>query len=72
MMLTDTEMQIIDMAAASYKYQGARESDIQSTFGNVTHFYQRLNRIIDTEAALAYDPYTVNRIRGTRRSRARS
>lgn len=68
-MLTDTEKQIIDLAASKYKYQGARELEIAASFGNVTHFYQRLIRILDTEAAVAYDPHTVARLRARRRSR---
>lgn len=68
-MLTDTEKQILTLAAAPYKYQGARETDIAARFGNVTRFYQQLNRILDTEAALAHDPYTVTRLRARRRSR---
>lgn len=71
-MLTDTEKQIIDFAATQYKYQGAREQDIAQTFGNVTHYYQRLNKLIDTEAAVAYAPHTVNRLRAARTTRRRN
>lgn len=66
-MLTDTDKQVLDLATRPYKYQGAREQDIRALFGNVTHYYQHLNKLIDTQPAVEYAPRTVNQLRARRR-----
>lgn len=69
-MLSVTDKAILDLEAERYKYQGAREAAIRSTLGlSAVHYYQRLNHLIDTEAAVAYKPMLVKSLQGRRRSR---
>ncbi|HEY8294966.1 MAG TPA: DUF3263 domain-containing protein [Micrococcaceae bacterium] len=53
-----------------WKYSGAKEQAIRELFGmSSTHYYQILNALIDTEAALAHDPMLVKRLRRLRTTR---
>ena len=67
-MLTEAEKTMLDIAGRTYKYEGAREQDIRTEFGNITHYYQQLNRLIDTHPAVQYAPALVTQLRN-RRSR---
>lgn len=70
--LTDRVQKMLLMAGATYKRQGARESDISKLFNiTPTAFYQCINRLLDLEAALAWNPMLVTRLRAQRGSRAR-
>lgn len=56
-----------------WRHAGAKEQAIRDTFGlSATHYYQRLNRLLDDPAALAHDPVLVHRLRRVRASRVRS
>ena len=51
---------------------GSKEAEIRERFGiSTTRYYQLLNALIDTEAALAYDPLLVKRLRRMRTARQR-
>lgn len=68
--LNKTEQRILDIQAMHFKYQGAREQFIRDELSmGATHFYQQLNRVIDTEAAMTYDSMLVKRLRARRVSR---
>jgi hypothetical protein len=70
--LTDEQTAILDFERAWWKYAGAKEQAIRETFNcSSTRHYQRLNAIIDLDAALAYDPLLVRRLRRLRDARAR-
>jgi hypothetical protein len=57
------------MAAAA---AGAKEAAIRDDLGMTpVRYYQRLNQIVDTEAALAHDPVNVNRLRRIRSANGR-
>lgn len=69
--LTDREQRILDHEAHHYKYGGAKDTAIHHQFGNVTHYYQALNALLDRQEALAYAPLTVKRLRDRRVTRGR-
>lgn len=55
-----------------WKYAGAKEQAIRELFDmSTTRYYQVLNALIDTPAALAADPMLVKRLRRLRASRQR-
>jgi hypothetical protein len=55
-----------------WKYAGAKEQAIRELFDmSTTRYYQVLNTLIDTPAALAADPMLVKRLRRLRASRQR-
>jgi len=62
--LTDIEQQMLDLEAKWWAQVGAKEAAISDRFGmSVTRYYQLVARLVDSEAALAYDPVTVYRLR---------
>lgn len=69
--LTDNEVAVLELERSWWKYPGAKEAAVIDRFGwTLTRYYQVLDALIDTPAALAYDPVTVNwlrRLRATRR-----
>ena len=66
-----TALEILDFEEKWGAHTGAKESAIYADFGvHSTVFYQRLNRIIDTPAALAARPQLVYRLRAVRDARS--
>ena len=64
---------LLDFEAKWWQYQGAKESSIREEFQmSSTRYYQRLNQLLDSEAALAYNPMLVKRLRRMRSSRQRA
>lgn len=56
-----------------WKYAGAKEQAIRELFDlSAANYYQVLNALIDTEAALAHDPMLVKRLRRLRSTRHRA
>jgi len=56
-----------------WKYAGAKEQAIKELFDmSGTRYYQVLNALIDSPAALAADPMLVKRLRRQRASRQRA
>jgi hypothetical protein len=56
-----------------WKYAGAKEHAIREKFDmSATRYYQVLNALIDREAAIAYDPLLVKRLRRLRSARQRA
>ncbi|GAA1134054.1 hypothetical protein GCM10009582_34610 [Arthrobacter flavus] len=71
--LGDREQQMLALERQWWKYSGAKEQAIRELFDlSATHYYQILNAMIDTEAALAHDPMLVKRLRRLRTSRQRA
>ncbi|WRQ08177.1 DUF3263 domain-containing protein [Mycobacterium phage dwieneke] len=65
--LTDQDRAVLDLERDWWATQGGKESAIVDRIGvSPVRYYQRLNRLAETEAALAYDPVTVNRLRRLR------
>lgn len=61
--LSDVEADVLRLEREFWKYPGAKEATIHDRFGwTPTRYYQVLNALLDTPAALAADPVTVNRL----------
>jgi hypothetical protein len=71
--LSGRDQQMLALERQWWKYAGAKEQAIRELFDlSATHYYQILNALIDTEAALAHDPMLVKRLRRLRTSRHRA
>jgi hypothetical protein len=70
--LSRREREILAFERQWWKYAGAKEQAIRELFDmSATRYYQVLNALIDTPAALAADPMLVKRLRRLRASRQR-
>lgn len=66
------EREILAFERQWWKYAGAKEQAIRELFDmSATRYYQLLNALIDTPAALAEDPMLVKRLRRLRATRQR-
>lgn len=71
--LSDRDVRVLVFEREWWRSGGAKEASIRSEFGlGVTEYYQVLNALLDTEAALARDPLLVRRLRRMRDSRQRA
>ncbi|WP_425387283.1 DUF3263 domain-containing protein [Arthrobacter castelli] len=71
--LSERDQRMLSLERQWWKYAGAKEQAIRDLFDlSATHYYQILNALIDTEAALAHDPMLVKRLRRLRTSRQRA
>ncbi|MEY3019475.1 MAG: hypothetical protein RLZZ272_459 [Actinomycetota bacterium] len=63
---------ILDFEREWWRHAGAKEQHIRERFDvSPTRYYQLLNTVIDDDAALAYDPMLVKRLRRLRAARQR-
>ena len=70
--LDDRAREILDFEREGWKLTIAKERAIRERFGfSAARYHQLLHRIIDTPAALAYDPMLVRRLRRVREARRR-
>jgi hypothetical protein len=70
--LDERSRHILDFEREWWRYAGAKEQAIREHFDvSPTRYYQLLNRVIDDEAALAFDPMLVKRLRRLRAARQR-
>jgi hypothetical protein len=70
--LTRRDHEILAFERQWWRYAGAKEQAIRELFDmSATRYYQVLNALIDTPAALAADPMLVKRLRRLRASRQR-
>ncbi|MGC5585373.1 DUF3263 domain-containing protein [Ornithinimicrobium sp. W1679] len=71
--LSERDRQILDFEHQWWKYAGSKEDAVKELFDlSPTRYYQLLNQLIDSEAALAHDPLLIKRLRRQRASRQRS
>ena len=71
--MSDRDREILAVERHWWKYAGAKEQAIRDKFDmSATRYYQVLNALIDREAALAYDPLLVKRLRRLRQARQRA
>ncbi|OMH31643.1 hypothetical protein BGP79_11235 [Tersicoccus sp. Bi-70] len=71
--LSQRDAAMLTLERQWWKYAGAKEQVIRETFDlSATHYYQILNALIDTEAALVHDPMLVKRLRRQRATRQRA
>ena len=70
--LAESQTALLDFEKHWWSLPGSKEAEIREQFGiSTTRYYQLLNALIDTEAALAYDPLLVKRLRRLRTARQR-
>lgn len=63
---------ILDFEKQWWAFSGTKEAEIRERFGlSAPRYYQLLNELIDTEAALIHDPLLVKRLRRQRAARQR-
>ncbi|HEX6886724.1 MAG TPA: DUF3263 domain-containing protein [Candidatus Nanopelagicales bacterium] len=71
--LTEREQAILEFERQWWRYAGAKEQAIRELFDcSATRYYQLLNALIDTPAALQADPMLVKRLRRMRSARQRA
>jgi hypothetical protein len=70
--LTDLERQILAMEAQWWATCAGKDEAIRAAGLTPVRYYQILAQLIRSEAALAHDPVTVNRLRRIAASRASS
>lgn len=70
--LSDRDREVLAFERQWWKYAGAKEQAIKELFDmSATRYYQLLNSLIDTPAALEADPMLVKRLRRLRAQRQR-
>ena len=71
--LSDRDRRILEFERQWWKYAGAKEQAIKDLFDmSATRYYQILNSLIDSPAALQADPMLVKRLRRMRAARQRA
>ena len=71
--LSERDQQVLAFERQWWKYAGAKEQAVRELFDmSATRYYQVLNALIDSPAALAHDPMLVKRLRRMRTSRLRA
>jgi hypothetical protein len=71
--LSDRDQEILAFERQWWKYAGAKEQAIRELFDmSATRYYQVLNSLLDSPAALAHDPMLVKRLRRMRTTRQRA
>ncbi len=71
--LSDRDREILAFERQWWKYAGAKEEAARELFGlTATRYYQVLNVLIDSPAALEHDPMLVKRLRRLRSTRQRA
>ena len=68
--LTDQQAALLEFEKQWWALPGSKEAEIRDRFDiSPTRYYQLLNALIDSEAALAHDPLLVKRLRRLRSTR---
>lgn len=71
--LSSRDEEILDFESRHWTYAGSKEQGIKDLFDlSTTRYYQILNQLIDSEAALAYKPLLIKRLRRDRTKRQRT
>ncbi len=71
--LSERDQQVLAFERQWWKYAGAKEQAIRELFDmSATRYYQVLNALIDSPAALEHDPMLVKRLRRMRSTRQRA
>ncbi|MDM8083435.1 DUF3263 domain-containing protein [Cellulomonas cellasea] len=71
--LSARDEQVLAFERQWWKYAGAKEQAIRELFDmSATRYYQVLNALIDSPAALEHDPMLVKRLRRMRSTRQRA
>jgi hypothetical protein len=71
--LSDRDREVLAFERQWWKYAGAKEQAVRELFDmSATRYYQVLNALIDSPAALEHDPMLVKRLRRMRSTRQRA
>lgn len=71
--LSDRDREILAFERQWWKYAGSKEQAIKELFDmSSTRYYQVLNALLDSPAALEADPMLIKRLRRMRASRQRA
>ena len=72
-MFDERDRAILDFERDWWQHPGAKEDAIRQTFGlSPARYYQVLGKLMDSEAALAYDPMLIKRLQRVRDDRRSS
>ncbi len=70
--LSERDRRILDFERDWIGDAGAKDDAVRQEFGHTaTRYYQVLNTVIDSTAAIVYDPMLVRRLQRVRETRAR-
>lgn len=71
--LPERDAGILEFEGREWSHPGAKEEAIRVELGlSTARYYQRLNAVIESPAALAHDPMLVRRLRRLREARRRA
>lgn len=71
--LPERERSILDFERQWWRHAGAKEEAIRSQFSlSAARYYQLLNAVIDTPAAVRHDPMLVRRLQRARDARTQA
>ena len=72
-MFDERDRAILDFEREWWQHPGAKEDAIRQTFGlSPARYYQVLGKLMDSEAALVYDPMLIKRLQRVRDDRRSS
>lgn len=70
--LSERDRRILDFEREWARPASAKDGAVRQEFGfSITRYYQVLNSVIDSPAAIVYDPMLVRRLQRLREARAR-
>lgn len=70
--LAERDRLLLEFERTWWRHEGSKETAIREQFDmSATRYYQVLNALIDTDAALNFDPMLVKRLRRQRAERQR-
>jgi hypothetical protein len=70
--LSQRDMEVLDFERTWWKHAGVKEQAIKERFDmSATRYYQLLNDLLETSAAMSYDPILVKRLTRLRTYRQR-
>lgn len=71
--LTAREKEMLLLERKWFRYRGTKETIVRERWDiSMTRYYQLLNRLVDKDAALAWDAITVRRLRRHRATKQRT
>lgn len=71
--LSERDIAMLDFERQWWRFAGSKEEAIRAKFDmNATRYFQLLNTLLDSSAALEHDPLLVKRLRRLRDSRQKA
>nr|WP_210422729.1 MULTISPECIES: DUF3263 domain-containing protein [unclassified Cryobacterium] len=65
--MSDLQLRILDFERQWWRHAGAKEEAVRAEFGvSGARYYQLLNAVIDSPAAIVHDPMLVRRLQRVR------